>query len=58
LTPEQTQALEVFTQAVTAKLLHGPIVYLKDNHHRKRSRQELDLIRRIFNLDPDRQEPS
>ncbi len=58
LTPEQTQALEVLTQAITAKLLHGPIIYLKDNHHRKRSSQELDLIRRIFSLDPDRQEPS
>jgi glutamyl-tRNA reductase len=56
LTPEQTQALEVLTQSITAKILHGPIMYLKDNHHRKRSRQELDLIRRIFNLDPDRQE--
>lgn len=56
MTPEQAQALEVLTQAITAKLLHGPIMYLKDNHHRKRSRQELDLIRRIFSLDPDRPE--
>ena len=58
LTPEQTQALEVLTQAITGKILHDPIMYLKDNHHRKRSRQELDLVRRIFSLDPDRREQS
>lgn len=58
LTPEETQAVEVLTQAITAKLLHGPIMYLKDNHHRKRSRQELHLIRRMFGLDLDRPESS
>jgi glutamyl-tRNA reductase len=56
LTPEQQQALEVLTHSITSKLLHDPIMYLKNNHHRKRSRQELDLVRRIFNLDPERQE--
>jgi glutamyl-tRNA reductase len=58
LSEEQEQALEVLTQSIVNKLLHDPIMYLKNNHHRKRSRQELDLIRRIFNLDPDRQETS
>jgi glutamyl-tRNA reductase len=53
LSEEQQQALKVLTHAVAHKLLHDPIVYLKNNHHRKRSRQELDLIRRIFNLDPE-----
>ncbi len=56
LSQEQQQALEVLTQSIVSKLLHDPIIFLKNNHHRKRSRQELDLIRRLFNLDPDRSE--
>lgn len=56
LSQEQQQALNVLAQSIANKLLHDPIMYLKDNHHRKRSRLELDLIRRIFNLDSDRQE--
>lgn len=53
LTPEQEQALETLTQSITMKLLHDPIVFLKGNHHRKRGQEELALIRRLFNLDPD-----
>ncbi|MEW6388387.1 MAG: glutamyl-tRNA reductase [Thermodesulfobacteriota bacterium] len=56
LSPEQCQALEVLTQSITQKLLHDPIMFLKRNHRRKRAHQELDLLRRIFKLDPDRQE--
>jgi glutamyl-tRNA reductase len=56
LSPEQRQALEVLTQSITQKLLHDPIMFLKRNHQRKRAHQELDLLRRIFKLDPDRQE--
>ena len=56
LNPEQRQALEVLTQSITQKLLHDPIMFLKRNHQRKRASQELDLLRRIFKLDPDRQE--
>ncbi|MBW1992054.1 MAG: glutamyl-tRNA reductase [Deltaproteobacteria bacterium] len=56
LNPQQEKALQVLTQSIVNKLLHDPIMYLKNNHHRQRSRQELDLIRRLFNLDPDRRE--
>lgn len=56
LSEEQQHALEVLTQSIINKLLHDPIMYLKNNHHRKRSREELDLVRRLFNLDPDRRE--
>jgi glutamyl-tRNA reductase len=55
LTPEQTQALEVLTQSITQKLLHDPIMFLKRNHHPKKPHRELGLIRRLFNLDPDRE---
>jgi len=59
LTIEQRQALEVLTASVTQKLLHDPIIFLKRNRRPKNPHQELDLVRRLFNLDPDRnQEPS
>jgi glutamyl-tRNA reductase len=54
LSPEQRQALEVLTQSITQKLLHDPIMFLKRNRHPQKPHRELDLIRRLFNLDPDR----
>ncbi len=54
LSPEQRQALEVLAQAITGKLLHDPIIFLKRNHHRQKPFKELDLIRRLFHLDKDR----
>ncbi|MFZ5449377.1 MAG: glutamyl-tRNA reductase [Thermodesulfobacteriota bacterium] len=54
LTDDQRQALEVLTASVTQKLLHDPIIFLKRNRRPKNPHQELDLVRRLFNLDPDR----
>ena len=54
LTPEQRQTLEVLTGSITQKLLHDPIIFLKRNRRPKNPHQELDLVRRLFNLDPDR----
>lgn len=54
ITPEQISSLEVLTESITHKLLHDPILYLKRNHHPKdRRHQEVDLARRLFNLDAD-----
>lgn len=55
LSPQQRQALETLTQAITQKLLHDPILFLKRNRHPQKPHKELDLVRRLFNLDPDRQ---
>jgi len=53
---EQRQALEVLLNSVTQKLLHDPIIFLKREHSmKKRPHQELDLVRRLFNLDQERQ---
>jgi glutamyl-tRNA reductase len=54
LTPEQRQALEVLTASITQKLLHDPIIFLKRNRRPKNPREELNLVRRLFNLDADR----
>jgi glutamyl-tRNA reductase len=54
LTAAQRQALEVLTASVTQKLLHDPIIFLKRNRRPRNPHQELDLVRRLFKLDPDR----
>lgn len=54
LSPEQHQALEVLTHSIVSKLLHDPIIFLKRQHQPSRPHRELDLVRRLFNLDPDR----
>ncbi len=51
LTPEQRQALEVLTASITQKLLHDPIIFLKRNRRPRNPHQELNLVRRLFNLD-------
>lgn len=56
LTPEQQKSLEVLAESIALKLLHDPFLYLKRNHHPKRRSQDIDLTRRLFNLDPDRRE--
>jgi len=53
LTPEQLQSLEVLTASITHKLLHDPILYLKRNHHVRDRHRDVDLTRRLFNLDAD-----
>ena len=55
LTEEQRQALEVLTHSISQKLIHDPILFLKGNQHPERPTQSLDLVRRLFNLDPDRE---
>jgi len=56
LTDEQRQALEVLTASVTQKLLHDPIIFLKRNRRPRNPREELNLVRRLFNLDRDLEE--
>jgi glutamyl-tRNA reductase len=53
LTQEQRQALEALSQSISQKLLHDPIIFLKRNHHPQKPYRELNLVRRLFNLDPD-----
>jgi glutamyl-tRNA reductase len=55
LSPSQRQALEVLTVSITQKLLHDPIIFLKRNRRPRNPREELNLVRRLFNLDQDRE---
>jgi glutamyl-tRNA reductase len=56
LTPSQRQALEVLTGSITQKLLHDPIIFLKRNRRPRNPHQELNLVRRLFNLDQERED--
>ena len=58
ISEEQRRSLEVLLASVSQKLLHDPIIFLKRNHHRKNPHLELDLARRLFNLDQDRRRKS
>jgi glutamyl-tRNA reductase len=53
---EQRQSLEVLLNSVTQKLLHDPFIFLKREHSMQKSpHQELNLVRRLFNLDLERE---
>ena len=50
LPPEDREALEVMTRSLVNKLLHDPIIYLKNRYHRD-GQQVVDFTRKLFNLD-------
>ena len=51
LTPEQEQALEVMTRAMTRKLIHDPILFIKGAGRHGKKDFNLDLARRVLGLD-------
>ncbi len=53
LSPEDQEALEVLTKSLVNKLLHDPIIYLKNRYHRD-GQQVVDFTRKLFNLDGER----
>jgi glutamyl-tRNA reductase len=52
LAPQQTEALERMTQALVKKLLHDPILFLREQAHRSQESQQAHtaLVRRLFKL--------
>ena len=50
LDEETIEALETLTKSLVNKLLHDPIIYLKNRYHRD-GQQVVDFTRKIFNLD-------
>ncbi len=47
---ETAEALEILTKSLVNKILHDPIIYLKNRYH-KDGQQVVDFTRKIFNLD-------
>ncbi|MBI3610974.1 MAG: glutamyl-tRNA reductase [Nitrospirae bacterium] len=53
LTPEAREAVEGLVAAVVNKLLHSPLVVLKDEAHSSNGAMYVEAVRRLFNLDKD-----
>ncbi|MBU0674838.1 MAG: glutamyl-tRNA reductase [Proteobacteria bacterium] len=53
LSPKEMKSLEKMAEAITNKLLHDPILYLKGEIHKEAPGQKLASIRQIFGLDHD-----
>ncbi|MEW6266381.1 MAG: glutamyl-tRNA reductase [Thermodesulfobacteriota bacterium] len=51
MTPEQREALEVMTRALTQKLIHDPILFIKSAGRHGQKDFNLDLARRVLGLD-------
>lgn len=57
MTPEQLEAIEVMTKAMTHKMVHDPILFIKTAGRHGRKDFNLDMARRVLGLDrpPDDQ---
>jgi len=51
LSSKDKKAIEKMAAAVTAKLLHHPLQYLKSDHHCVDQRERVGVVRSLFNLD-------
>jgi glutamyl-tRNA reductase len=53
---DMRQALAVMTRALTSKLSHAPIAFLKNSHkHKGADTAHIDLVRRIYMIDAERE---
>ncbi len=53
LTPDQRETVEGLAVSIVNKLLHSPLVVLKDEAHSENGALYADAVRRLFNLDKD-----
>jgi len=53
LTPEQRETIEGLAASIVNKLLHSPLVVLKDEARSENGALYADAVRRLFNLDKD-----
>lgn len=54
--PKQIKAIEVLAASITNKMLHHPIVFLKETATPAEQTLRLDLVRKVFALHPDSDE--
>ena len=54
LTPEQEMAIEAMTRGIVNKVLHTPITTLKSAARESEATSVIELIRRLFNLDDEK----
>ncbi len=54
LSEKEIKAIDKLTSAIINKMLHNPILHLKDDCHQDTKQLKLDMIRRFFDLDPQK----
>jgi len=54
LTPDEQKIIEKMAQAISSKLLHGPVTYLKDESCKEQGNIKVDMIRAAFGLTDQR----
>jgi len=54
LTPEQRKNVEKLASSITKKVLNDPIIFLKSKENRSSRNLYLDIARRLFNLDSEK----
>ncbi|MFH1021613.1 MAG: glutamyl-tRNA reductase, partial [Pseudomonadota bacterium] len=52
LSDEERKCIDILTSSIVNKILHNPIVNLKKDNNTEEKRRRIDLIRRLFDLDP------
>ncbi len=50
---KEKKSIDKLTSAIINKLLHDPIMFLKENHSPEARKQKLDWARKLFSLDVD-----
>ncbi|KPK22425.1 MAG: hypothetical protein AMJ61_17180 [Desulfobacterales bacterium SG8_35_2] len=53
LSDKEKKSIDKMTSAMMNKILHHPIVYLKQEDSHKDKKAKLALVRKFFNLDPE-----
>ncbi len=53
LRPEDIQAIDILTRSLVNKILHDPMLFLKNRYHQE-GKQVIDFTRRLFNLDGEK----
>jgi glutamyl-tRNA reductase len=53
LTPEQQRAIEIMTNSIVNKVLHHPIIFLKEAGHVDHKAEKIDQIQKIFRLEKE-----
>ena len=56
LSPSQVEMIETLTLSIAKKILNDPILLLKSKADRQTRDTYLDMVRRLFNLDHDKEE--
>ena len=51
LTEDQIEALETLTRSLVHKIMHDPIMFIKNAGHRNRKDLYLEVTRKLFNID-------